>query len=319
MKKTVFEIETLPEKLLKKELKFKDINFVNGTLNAKNAKKYSETEIIICRIESKIDKIVLDKMKNLKLIQLMSTGFNNIDIEECKKRNIKVCNIPAYSSEGVAEHSLALLFALSRKIIKCNKALKNCKVNMPELIGFELRNKTIGILGTGRIGLHMAKLSKGIGMKVLAYDIYKNKTEAKNIGFQYVGLDKLYSKSNIISLHLPLNNKTKHLINRQSIKKLKDNVVLINTARGELVETTALLNALDSGKIMCAGLDVLEDDHNMCKNKKFETKKVIMHSKVIATPHTAFNTEESVKVLLKETAENIKRAGKNKELKYLLT
>jgi len=318
MKKAIFELKTLPNELVKKELKFDNAQFVSEELSSKNIDNFIDTEILICRVNSKIDKKVLDKLKNLKMIQLMSTGFNNVNIAECKKRNIKVCNIPSYSSEGVAEHSMALLFALSRKIIKCNKALKECKVNMPELIGFQLKNKTIGILGTGRIGIHMAKLAKGVGMKVLAFDVYKNKDEAKKIGFKYVEVDKLYAESDVISLHLPLNDKTKYLVNKKVIKKFKKGVVLINTARGKLVKTEDLLEALNTGRIMCAGLDVLEDEHRICENKVSLTTKLIMHPNVTATPHAAFNTTEAVTALLKETAENIRKAENNKELKYVI-
>lgn len=311
--KVFFNTKLFPEKILKK-IKYKDAILVKNKLSSKNINKYKNAKIIIINIYTKLTKEFLDKLPKLKLIITMSTGFDHIDLEECKKRKIIVTNVPNYSNESVAEHALALLFTISKKIHICNRELEKGKIKMPKLTGFELKNKTIGIIGTGSIGQHMAKISKGTGMKVIAYDIKQNKKTAKKIGFTYVTFENLIKTSDIITLHLPLNKHTKHLLNKEQFQKMKNTAVIINTARGEIINSQDLLDALNTEKIAFAGLDVFKDE-NFNNIKDSTTKKLIKHKNVVATPHAAFNTIEALDSLITITLENIESYLNNKPIK----
>ena len=302
--KVFFDINRIPEELIRNKVKYEDAIFVENNLNNENAEKYKGAEIIIINVTSIITKEVLDKLPKLKMIALMATGYDNLDLEECKKRNIIITNVPSYSNESVAEHALALLFTISKRIHECNKEMENCNIQMPNLMGFELKGKTIGIIGTGSIGLHMAKLCKGLDMKVLAYDINQNKDIAETLGFNYVELNNLFMQSDIISVFVPLNKNTNHLINKENFDLMKKGVVIINTARGAIINEQDLLEALNSGKVAFAGLDVFEDEDFNCK-KDNTSRKLIEHKNVVATPHAGFNTVEAINSLIDVTLKNI--------------
>jgi D-lactate dehydrogenase len=312
MKTYVFDANTLPKEILKNKLKLNNAILVNKPLNEKNALKYKDAEIVCARINSNISKKVLDKMPKLKLINFMTTGYDNVELQECNKRKIKVANVPNYSSEGVAEQAIALLFSISRKIILANNQIKTCKIDMPSLNGFELKGKTIGIIGTGDIGLHMAKLCKGINMNVLAFDINKNLEKSKSIGFKYVNINNLLNKSDIISLHIPLNKYTKHFLSKKEFSLMKKGVVIINTARGEIINSKELLKNLNSERVAFAGLDVFEKEEIGCVKKVSINNKLINHKNVIATPHSAFNTREAIEKLIDISLKNIKDFKKGK-------
>ena len=181
MKIIFFDTRRMPEYILHKKVKYENVIFVKKTLTLDNVQQYQNAEIICINVSSVITKNILDKLPNLKLITLMTTGFDNVDLEECKNRKIIVTNVPSYSNESVAEHAMALLFTISKRIHICNEEIEKCNIDMPKLMGFELKNKTIGLIGTGSIGLHMAKLCKGVGMKVIAFDIHKNEDVAETV------------------------------------------------------------------------------------------------------------------------------------------
>lgn len=314
MKIVFFNTIRMPEKILNEKVKYDNTIFVKGALTIDNVSKYQDAEIICINVTSIITKEILDKFSNLKLIALMSTGFDNVDLKECKKRNIIVTNVPSYSNESVAEHALALIFTISKRIHICNEELKKCNVNMPKLMGFELKGKTIGLIGTGSIGLHLAKLCKGIGMEVITYDIHRNEDIAETVGFKYVDLETLLKKSDIISLHVPLNEHTKHIINKEQINKMKQGAIIINTARGGLINSEDLLESLNSNKIDFAGLDVFEDENFACKTPESISRRLMAHSKVVATPHSAFDTIEAVNSLFNVTIKNIDLFLANKDV-----
>lgn len=281
-------------------------------------KKVEVLSVFVCQPVQRAD---LDKMPNLKLIATRSTGFDHIDVVATKERNITVVYVPSYGENTVAEFAFALLLALSRKIPEAHKQVTETgSFDQLSLNGFDLKGKTIGIVGTGRIGVHAIKIAKGFGMNVVAYDPFPKSNLDQELDFKYVGFEELLNQSDIISLHAPFSENTRHMINEESIKYIKKEAVLINTARGGLVQTSALIKALEENIISAAGLDVLEeegdmmDEDNLLNNphpKLEELKNVlanhylINHPRVIVTPHIAFNTVEAVHRILDTTVLNI--------------
>jgi len=309
-----FDANNFSKEILNEKINLENIEITEKILNKNNVKDYSDAEIICISVHTKVDSELLNNFPNLKLICLLSTGYDHINMKECENREIIVTNVPGYSNESVAEHSLALLFTISKRIHLCDIELENKNIIMNELMGFELKNKTIGIIGTGSIGLSMIKLSKGVGMNVIAFDINHNIEAEKEFEFKYVEMNELLETSDIISLHVPLNKHTQHLLSKDKFNKMKQGVVIINTARGGLIDSESLLNALDSGKVDFAGLDVFEDEDAICTNESCVTRKLIEHSKVVATPHSAFNTKEAIESLLDITINNIKLFLAKKEV-----
>lgn len=283
---------------------------------------FPDAEIISVFTSSKVPGDILKTMPNLKLIATRSTGFNNIDLEYCKMAGVKVVNVPKYGEVTVAEFAFALLLNVVRKISQSYDALKLGKVNLHGSIGMDLLGKTIGIIGTGSIGCYTAKIAHGFGMKILSYDPYPRKDIEEIFGVKYVELDKLLKKSDIISLHAPSTKENFHMINDEAFHKMKDGVIIINTARGEIMDTNALYRALQSGKVAGAGLDVLEceeiiaqEDRYLvnidCLQKECLEKTLINHKlldmpNVVITPHIAFDTKEAIERILSTTIENIK-------------
>ena len=281
-----------------------------------------KAEALSVFVSHPVSKEILEKMPNLKLIATRSTGFDHIDVTAAKEKSIQVVYVPSYGENTVAEFAFALLLALSRKIPEAHEQVtKTGSFDQSKLGGFDLKDKIIGIVGTGRIGTHAIKMAKGFDMKVVACDPFPKQNLDKELGFQYVGFEELLGLSDVISLHASLSDNTHHMINEESIKHIKSGAVLINTARGGLVQTPALVKALEEGILSAAGLDVLEeegdmvDETNLFDNphpKLEELKNVlanhylINHPRVIVTPHIAFNTKEAVKRILDTTIENIK-------------
>jgi D-lactate dehydrogenase len=255
------------------------------------------------------------------MIAARSTGFDYVDIPLARSRGIEVCYVPSYGENTVAEFAFALLLALSRKVPEAHKQVTETgSFLQAELKGFDLKGKTIGVIGTGRIGMNAIKMAKGFQMNVVAYDPFPKTELADELGFRYVGFEELLGLSDIITLHAMLADSTRHMINEQSIYHIKRGAILINTARGGLVQTSALVKALEEGVISAAGLDVLEeegdmqDEMNLLHNphpKLEELQNVlsnnylINHPRVIVTPHIAFNTAEAVERILDTTIENI--------------
>ncbi len=278
------------------------------------------TEVLVVFIDSPVTGDIMEHMPNLRLITTMSTGYDHIDLAAAKKRGIVVCNLPTYGENTVAEHAFALILALSRKLFESVKRVKEGRYDFAGLRGMDLKGKKLGIIGTGHIGAHVARMARGFEMEVLAYDVKKNEKLARQLGFSYTSLNSLLKKSDIVSLHLPLFPSTYHLINTTNIKLMKPGSLLINTARGGLVEPEALLEALNSGQLAGAGLDVLEDENLLqnfeevmrCTNGDCKLKTslannlLIDHPKVIVTPHNAFNSTEALERIITTTVENIR-------------
>jgi len=273
-------------------------------------------------VDSKITGEVIEKLPNLKVIVTLSTGYNHIDLDAARERNIPACNVPAYGEATVAEYALTLILALTRKLFPAVKQVKEGQYEFGGIRGTDLAGKTIGIIGTGRIGMHLVEMLQGFDMRVLAYDVHPKKELEDDHEFTYVELDELLAQSDIISLHVPLFPNTKHMINKESIAKMKKGSYIVNTARGALIEPEALLKALDSEHLAGAGIDVLEDEEALehpeclfnesCDPNLIKTSLInnmlIDHPKTIVTPHNAFHTTEALQRIIDTSAENIHAA-----------
>ncbi|MEC4115491.1 2-hydroxyacid dehydrogenase [Myroides phaeus] len=273
------------------------------------------TDTVCVFVNDKVDAEVIKKLakKNVKYIALRCAGFNNVDLEEAHKHNIKVCRVPAYSPEAVAEHTLALLFTLNRKIHKAYNRVREQNYSLNGLLGTNIYKKTVGIIGTGNIGAVFCRMMKALGTEVLAYDIYENE-ELKNEGIKYVSLEDIYAKSDIISLHCPLTPDTLHLINETTIAKMKDGVFLINTSRGKLIESHAAIQALRAKKIGALAIDVYEQEEKVFFRDLSETilederlQLLTSFPNVIVTAHQAFFTDEALSQISYITLDNLKQ------------
>ncbi|MGH8597597.1 MAG: hydroxyacid dehydrogenase [Gammaproteobacteria bacterium] len=281
--------------------------------------KIADAEVVSPFIYSKLTAERLGKLPKLKMIATRSTGFDHIDVAECGRRGVAVCNVPFYGENTVAEHTFALILALSRKVHEAFVRVRAGNFSLDGLRGFDLKDKTIGVIGAGHIGLHVIRIARGFGMKVLAFDVRRDNFLAEVLGFEYADLDALLGRSDIISLHAPYNKHTHHLINPGNIGKIKRGAVLINTSRGGLVDTEALLKALDHGILAGAGLDVLEGEEAVLEESALLSDKtnpellrraiqnhvILKKPNVVFTPHNAFNSQEALERILQTTADNI--------------
>jgi len=334
MKITYFYQKESEKEYFSKKLDGFDLDFLEGTIQENPEYSDKETEILSVFVKSEIGAEELDRFPNLKFIATRSTGFNHIDLEETEKRGIIVSNVPVYGENTVAEFAFSLILALSRKVCLSYDNIKETgNFSQENLQGFDLKDKTIGIIGAGNIGRFAIKIAKGFNMNVVVFDVNKDEVFAKEIGFEYVDFDTLLETSDIISLHVPLNPHTQHLINEENIRKIKKGAYLINTSRGEVVDTDALVKGLESNILAGAGIDVLEEENFMGDNvdllvaKKIddndvlktllENQYLIDHPRVIITPHNAFNTVEAVERIYKVTYENIKAFEKGDPLNFV--
>ena len=322
MKIAFFEIENWEKEFLKNKLKGNQLYFFENELNEKDIKEIEDVDIASIFIYSKITPKTISKLKNLKAVITRSTGFDHIDIKSCKKDNIKVFNVPFYGENTVAEHTFALILALSKNLIPSIDETRrgNFGMNIHNLRGFDLKDKTIGIVGMGHIGEHVARIAKGFEMKVISHSPTKNIKLSKKIGFEYVSFEKLLKESDIVSLHAPYNKKTHHIINTKNIFLMKKGSMLINTARGGLIDTTALIKALDKKHLNAVGLDVLEEESLIKEERQILSKNfpkeafyniienhiLFRYPNVIITPHNAFNSIEALQRILDTTCDSIK-------------
>lgn len=282
--------------------------------------EYKDSDVISVYVTSRVDAKTLTHLPKLKCIACRSTGFDNIDLGATKKHGITVSNVAGYGQSTVAEYSFMLMLALARKLPQVTNAFKTGQIDYPHLTGFTLSGKTLGVVGTGKIGLAVVTIAKAFGMEVLAFDPFPNKEAAEQLQFKYVTLNELLSQSDMVSLHAPMTKENYHLINATSLSKMKPRALLINTARGELVDTRALIAALQDHQIAGAGLDVLEGEPVLEKDNEIElfrsgkkqiTEFVTEHDiltkmqNVIVSPHNAFNTREALQFIRHTTAQNI--------------
>jgi D-lactate dehydrogenase len=286
------------------------------------ARELRPFEVLSVFIKSKMDRDMLQALPKLKMIATRSTGYDHIDIEAARKKGIVVANVPTYGENTVAEHTFALILSLSRRLRKAYLKTLASDFSLDGLIGFDLKGRTLGVVGTGHIGLHVIRIGVAFGMKVLAYDAKEQDFLAEVLNFEYVPFKDLLKRSDIITLHVPYLPATRHMINDEAIRLVKKGAILINTARGGLVETDALIRALDQGILSGVGLDVLEEEELILEEKRLlgsadsreewarlsTTLKnhVLLHREnVIYTPHMAFYSREAVERILETTAANV--------------
>lgn len=317
-----FSGEAWEEKYVQERLPNEDITFHEGSLATFPDLTDPEADVLCTFIESTIGEAEMRRFPALKLIATRSTGFDHIDLATAKAHGIAVANVPFYGENTVAEFTFALLLALSRRIIDADERVRDTGTfSHDNLRGFDLAGKTIGVVGCGHIGVHVIRMANGFGMKVLGFDVTRNDELAKTLNFTYATLSELFANSDIVTLHVPYNAHTHHLINKENIGTFKKGSYLINTSRGAVVETQALVEALRSGLIAGAALDVLEEEGDMNDESvlltsphpnaeaiktALENHYLIEHPRVIVTPHVAFNTTEAVERILNTTIENIK-------------
>lgn len=313
MKIAFFNIRPREEEFFKNALAGNEVLCFSESLLPENLPEARDFEILSVFTDSKVDLTVIDAFPNLKLIAARSTGYDHIDLKKTVEKNITVSNVPVYGESTVAEFAFALLLAIAKKIIRADLSVKITeKFNREGLMGFDLIGKTFGVIGTGHIGTSAIKIAKGFNMEVLAFDAFPKQELAEKFQFNYVSLEELLSRSDVISLHVPLLPETKHLINQKNISFIKRGAVLINTSRGEIVESEALIQGLETGIISAAGLDVMENEITLRADSEADTEalkindKLIENANVIVTPHNASNTKEAMDRIRQTTIDNIK-------------
>ncbi len=327
MKIAFFAVELWEKDLLLSSFLPHTLVFSPQELTPRNAVKFKDVDAVSVFVHSQVNEKTLSLLPKLKLVTTRSTGFDHIDLEACTKRGIVVCNVPTYGENTVAEHTFALILALSRKVVACVDAAKVNSVDFRNLRGFDLAGKTIGIVGCGNIGRHVVRIARGFEMNILVFDMHPDPAFAKEMGFTYVALEKLMSESDIVTLHVPYNSHTHHLVNKKMLMMMKKGAYLVNTARGGIVDTDALVWALKSKKLAGAALDVLESecgvneelallkksDTAACNLKTMLENHVLLEMpNVLITPHNAFNSQQALERILATTIENIQGYIKKK-------
>lgn len=301
-----------------------DIKFYRHSLNdtIELDKEDEDNAVIISVfITSKITKNVLDRFKNLQVITTRSTGYNHIDITECKRRNIAVINIGDYGRKSVAQYTIGIIISMVRNVMISANDVRNRTINYEKYEGRDISKLVLGVIGTGSIGSAVCKIAHTLGMRVLAYDIVTNRSLLDYV--EYVPLNEILSESDIITLHIPYNKENHHIFSKPEFELMKQGVYIINTARGELIDSLALYNAILSKKVKGAALDVIECESLMLDNIEFKDEfrrvsvdclknyvilqKLMSFDNVIITPHIAYNTTESVNKILNITFTDIKR------------
>ena len=290
-----------------------DIRYYKGHLNPNNVVLTQDTDVVCIFVNDTADAAVIDAMvdNGVKLLALRCAGFNNVDLKAAKGK-LPVVRVPAYSPYAVAEYSLALMLSLNRKIHRAYWRTRDGNFSLNGLMGFDMHGMTIGIFGTGKIARILIRLLKGFGMRILAYDLYPDMKFAGEEGISYVSLDELYRESDIISLHCPLTDQTKYMIDKDSIDKMKEGVMIINTGRGLLINTNDLIEGLKEKKIAAAGLDVYEEEGEYFYEDKSDKiidddvlARLLSFNNVIVTSHQAFFTKEALHNIAETTLQNI--------------
>jgi len=320
MKIVVFEVEEWERRVFEALEAEHEIEYVDGLLTRENVTTHAAADVISPFIYSNLSGDVLRRLSHLKLIATRSTGLDHIDLAYCNANGITVCTVPVYGDNTVAEHVFALLLAISHKLVEAVDRTRRGDFSLQGLRGFDLRGKTLGVIGTGSIGRCVIEIAKGFRMEVVAFDVKPSEELAARMGFRYADMDELLATADIVTLHVPSNEKTRNMLSHGEFAKMKDGVVLINTARGDIVDIRALAKAIGEGKVAAAGLDVLPEEGGVREEaellysvyrEKYDLETMLVNHillrlrNVIITPHSAFNTREAVERILSTTVDNI--------------
>jgi D-lactate dehydrogenase len=287
-----------------------ELTFLEPRLQAETSPLAEEHEAVCVFVNDIVDAHVVANLARdgIRLIALRCAGFNNVDLDACREHGITVARVPAYSPNAVAEHTVALMLGLNRRIHRAYNRVREGNFALEGLLGFDMVGKTAGVIGTGKIGATVCQILKGFGCRILAHDPYPNEA----LGLEYADLDRIYAESDIVTLHLPLAKETYHLIDADALAKMKDGVMLINTSRGGLLDTQAVIEALKSGKIGHLGLDVYEEEgplffedrsHRPLQDDVFA--RLLTFPNVLITGHQAFFTDEALTQIAEVTLGNV--------------
>ncbi len=300
-----------------------DLIFVDKGLSADTVDQAAKAQIIAMHVTSPTTAELMAKMPDLKHIACRSTGYDHVDLKYAADHDITVSSVPSYGDQTVAEFAVMLLLSISRRLVPSVEATKAGKdVTPPDLTGHDLGGKTLGVIGTGKIGRKVIGMARGIGMNVVAYDPMPNNDAARDLGYTYVSLDELLGQADAITLHAPALPETEHILNKDTLAKVKSGVIVVNTARGTLIDTPALIDALHSGKVAGAGLDVLEGEEflqvtpeyalleaNAITDTKYRQVLALdvlaKMPNVVMTNHNAYNSVEALDRIRQTTADNI--------------
>lgn len=297
-----------------------ELSFCQKPIDIHTATIAKDADGIGIFIQSQITQEVLDLLPKLRIIATMSTGFDHIDLKACKSRNITVCNVPAYGDNTVAEYAFGLILAMARKLKPTFERVERGLFSRAGLMGMDIKGKILGLVGTGRIGSHMARIGWAFGMKIMAYDVRPNVTLAEKFDVTFLSLEEVLQQADVISLHVPYLPSTHHLIDAKRLRLLKPTALLVNTARGKVVNTKAVAAALREGRLGGVALDTFEGEEIWIEEEFLKRDDLaaitlreamesfsIMHSEqAILTPHNAFNTREALERILVTSAENLK-------------
>ncbi len=299
-----------------------ELTFFDGTLNCETTELTKGHQGVCVFVNDQLNADVIEKIAEhgIRLIALRCAGFNNVDLEAAQKKNIKVVRVPAYSPSAVAEHALALILTLNRKTHKAYNRVRESNFSLERLTGFNLKGKTVGVIGTGKIGAEFCTNMTGLGCRVVAQDPYPN-DDLKNKGVEYLETPQLLEQSDIISLHCPLTPESKHLINKETINQMKPGVMLINTSRGALIKTKDAIKGLKKGRIGYLGIDVYEQEEGLFFQDLSENiiqdediMRLMSFPNVLITSHQAFFTREALEQIATTTVRNIQDFENHKPL-----
>ncbi len=320
MKIAVFEAEPADRAAFDDLARRHEVVFFREPLTAANAETAKDADVVSVFVYSRLGAAVIARLPDLELVATRSTGIDHVDLAAAAERGIAVANVPTYGEQTVAEHVFALLTAISHNIVDAVNRTRRGDFTQEGLQGFDLEGKTLGLVGTGHIGKRTARIGRGFGMEVIAHDIAPDEDEAARWGYAHVPLEELYRRADVVSLHVPETEATRHMVDDDAFAAMKDGVVVINTARGGVMDVRALLRALASGKVRAAGLDVLPDEPTVREEAELLSRMfrkehdletlladhvLLRLRNVIITPHSGFNTKEAVNRILTTTVDNI--------------
>lgn len=299
------------------ELEFLDTHLGPHIVNAVTEDTFAVCVFVNDKLTEEVIAVLAGK--GVKLIALRCAGFNNVQLEAARKHGIRVCRVPAYSPEAVAEHAVAMLLTLNRKTHKAYNRVREQNFSLAGLLGFNVHGKKVGVIGTGKIGAAFCRIMLGFGGKIFAYDLVENE-ELKSAGVSYVPLDQLLKETDIISLHCPLTPDNKHLINASTLSAMKDGVTIINTSRGGLIDTDAIIQELKTGKIAYLGIDVYEQEEKIFFKDLSDAiiqddtiQRLMSFPNVLVTGHQAFFTNEALSQIAETTLTSIKVLSEGRE------